>query len=97
MAVYGYRRVSTQTQAREVKQLKKAQGKFTGGKAAFGYEVVDWVKTPNPKEEAVIRKMIRMRKSGATYRKIAEWLNKTHYSQMTLMGMKHIPSVGNIS
>ena len=77
---------------REVKQLKKAQGKFTGGKAAFGYQVVDGVKIPKPEEQAVIRKMIRMRKAGATYRKIAEWLNKTHDRQLTLMGVKHVLS-----
>jgi len=29
------------TRIREVKQIKKSQGKFTGGKRAFGYDIVD--------------------------------------------------------
>jgi DNA invertase Pin-like site-specific DNA recombinase len=82
---------------REVKQLKKAQGKFTGGKAAFGYEVIDGVKIPKPEEQVVIRRMVKMRKAGATYRKIADWLDKTHNRKMTFMGVKHILSMENIS
>jgi DNA invertase Pin-like site-specific DNA recombinase len=45
------------TRIREVKQLKKAQGKFTGGKRAFGYDIVDGMKTPRADEQAVIREM----------------------------------------
>ncbi len=43
------------TRIRKVKQLKKAQGKFTGGKRAFGYDIVDGMKTPRADEQAVIR------------------------------------------
>jgi DNA invertase Pin-like site-specific DNA recombinase len=57
---------------REVKQLKKAQGKFTGGRRAFGYDVVDGVKVPREDEQAVIRQMRAMRDAGAGYREIAE-------------------------
>lgn len=49
------------TRIREVKQLKKAQGKFTGGKRVFAYDVVDCVKVPREDEQAVIREMQTMR------------------------------------
>jgi putative DNA-invertase from lambdoid prophage Rac len=75
---------------REVKQLKKAQGKFTGGKRAFGYDVIDGVKIPREDEQAVIQEMLSMRKAGATYRGIAEWMAQTQERKMTFMGVKRV-------
>ena len=34
------------TRIREVEQMQKAQGKFTGGLRAFGYDVIDGLKVP---------------------------------------------------
>lgn len=62
------------TRIREVKQLKKAQGKFTGGKRAFGYDVVDGVKLPRADEQDVIMRMQARRLAGASYRSIEGWL-----------------------
>ena len=76
------------TRIREVKQLKKAQGKFTGGKRAFGYDVIDGVKVPREDEQAVIRQMQTMREAGAGYRDIAEWMRATQERKMTFMGVK---------
>lgn len=73
---------------REVKQLKKAQGKFTGGRRAFGYDVVDGVKVPREDEQAVIREMIKMRERGIGYRDIAEWMAETQERKMTFMGVR---------
>lgn len=73
---------------REVKQLKKAQGKFTGGRRAFGYDVVDGVKVPREDEQAVIRQMRAMRDAGAGYREIADWMAETQERKMTFMGVK---------
>jgi DNA invertase Pin-like site-specific DNA recombinase len=73
---------------REVKQLKKAQGKFTGGRRAFGYDVVDGVKVPREDEQAVIREMIKMRERGIGYRDIAEWMAETQDRKMTFMGVR---------
>ena len=73
---------------REVKQLKKAQGKFTGGRRAFGYDVVDGVKVQREDEQAVIREMVKLREAGAGYRDIAEWMSKTQERKMTFMGVK---------
>jgi DNA invertase Pin-like site-specific DNA recombinase len=75
---------------REVKQLKKAQGKFTGGKRAFGYDVVEGIKIPREDEQVVIREMVAMRKAGATYRGIADWMAQTQERKMTFMGVKRV-------
>jgi DNA invertase Pin-like site-specific DNA recombinase len=75
---------------REVKQLKKAQGKFTGGRRAFGYDVIDGEKIPREDEQAVIREMVRMRNDGAGYRDIAEWMAATQERKMSFMGVKRV-------
>lgn len=76
------------TRIREVKQLKKAQGKFTGGRRAYGYDVVDGVKVPRQDEQAVIGQMRAMRDAGEGYRQIAEWMTDTQDRKMTFMGVK---------
>lgn len=76
---------------REVKQLQKAQGKFTGGRRAFGYDVVDGVKVPREDEQAVIRKMRALRDVGAGYRQIADWMTASHPERaLTFMGVKRV-------
>lgn len=75
---------------REVKQLKKTQGKFTGGKRAFGYEVVEGVKIPLPEEQEAIETMLKMRQAGATYKRLANWLVTNYDRPVTQMGVKHI-------
>jgi DNA invertase Pin-like site-specific DNA recombinase len=76
------------TRIREVKQLKKSQGKFTGGRRAFGYDVIDGVKVPRDDEQAVIHEMVKMREAGATYRQLADWMASTQERKMTFMGVK---------
>ena len=73
---------------REVKQLKKAQGKFTGGKRAFGYDVIDGVKVPREDEQVIIREMVKLREAGTGYRDIAAWMAETQERKMTFMGVK---------
>ena len=76
------------TRIREVKQMHKAQGKFTGGRRAFGYNVTDGVKVPREDEQVVIRQMAKMREGGATYRQLADWMASTQERKMTFMGVK---------
>lgn len=73
---------------REVKQLKRAQGKFTGGRRAFGYDVIDGIKVPREDEQVVISQMSAMRAAGAGYRQIAVWMADTQDRKMTFMGVK---------
>ena len=46
------------TRIREVKQVQKAQGKFTGGRRPFGFEVIDGVKVVKPVESVNCCKLI---------------------------------------
>ena len=78
------------TRIREVKQLKKAQGKFTGGKRAFGYDIVEGIKTPKADEQAVIWAMQDKLRSGASYRTIEQWLRADRGIQMSFMGVKDV-------
>ena len=68
--------------------MKKAQGKFTGGRRAYGYDVVDGVKVPREEEQVVIREMIKMRERGIDYRDIADWMSQTQERKMTFMGVR---------
>ena len=68
--------------------MQKAQGKFTGGRRAFGFDVTDGVKVPREDEQVVIRQMVKMRESGATYRQLADWMASTQERKMTFMGVK---------
>lgn len=78
------------TRIREVKQLKKAQGKFTGGKPAFGYDVIDGVKVPRADEQKTIQQMKNMRQAGVGYRHIADWLESRGGRKLSFMGVKHV-------
>jgi putative DNA-invertase from lambdoid prophage Rac len=78
------------TRIREVKQIKKSQGKFTGGKAGFGYEVINGVKAPKKDEQKVISEMRRLRTRGKSYRYISSWLKAKKDVEMSFMGVKGI-------
>lgn len=80
------------TRIREVKQIKKAQGKFTGGRRAFGYEVVNLVKVPKPDEQKIIAEMQALRKKGASFRGIEKWLSEKRGVRISAMGVRHILS-----
>jgi putative DNA-invertase from lambdoid prophage Rac len=47
-----------------LKQIKKSQGKFTGGKAGIGYEVIDGVKVAKKDEQKIIGEMKRLKARG---------------------------------
>ena len=78
------------TRIREVKQIKKSQGKFTGGKAGFGYEVIDGVKVAKKDEQKVISEMKRLKGRRKSYRYIATWLQKNKAVDITFMGVKQL-------
>lgn len=78
------------TRIREVKQIKKAQGKFTGGKAGFGYEVIEGVKVANKDEQKVISEMRRLKGRGKSYRYIASWLKAKKDVEMSFMGVRNL-------
>jgi putative DNA-invertase from lambdoid prophage Rac len=73
----------------EVKQMRKAQGYFVGGRRGFGFDVVDGKKVSNPREQQLIAVMRAKREAGESLVSIHRWLNeeqgvKLAYSSMRL-------------
>jgi DNA invertase Pin-like site-specific DNA recombinase len=58
----------------EVKQLRKSQGYFVGGRRGFGFDVIDGVKVPNEVEQLLIAQMKAMRDAGSSLLAIHRWL-----------------------
>lgn len=83
-----FERERISTLIREVKELKKVKGKFTGGNRDFGYDVIEGVKVPREDEQSVIREMQTMQQAGAGYLDIADWMRATQERKMTFMSVK---------
>lgn len=78
------------TRIREVKQMRKSEGKFTGGRRAFGFKIVDGRKVPLEKEQAIIKEMRRKRTMGISYRLIADWLREDKGVRMSHVAVKNV-------
>lgn len=78
------------TRIREVKQMQKAQGKFVGGRRAFGYDVIDGIKVTKADEQNVISEMRLMKLSGSSLRDIQNWLQRAKGLQFSRMGIREI-------
>ena len=78
------------TRIREVKQLKKSQGKFVGGRRAFGYSIVDGIKVPRDDEQRVIVEMIALRNKGKSYRAIEKWLAEEKAIKLSFVTVKGV-------
>lgn len=71
----------------EVKQMRKSQGYFVGGRRGFGFNVKDGKKVPNNKEQKLISEMRKKKANGESMLAIHRWLNcevgvKLNYSSM---------------
>lgn len=60
----------------EVKQMRRAQGYFVGGRRAFGFNIVEGKKVPNNAEQKLIGQMQEMKKAGQSLLAIHRWLNE---------------------
>jgi putative DNA-invertase from lambdoid prophage Rac len=74
----------------EVKQMRKSQGYFVGGRRGFGFNVVEGKKVPNKKEQKIIQEMKRKKANGESMLAIHRWLNsemkiKLNYSSIRLL------------
>ncbi len=78
------------TRIREVKQMQKAQGKFVGGRRAFGFEVLDGVKVPKDDEQKIISEMRLMKSSGSSLKDIQTWLKSEKKIIFSRMGVRGI-------
>lgn len=59
----------------EVKQMRKSQGYYVGGRRGFGFDVVDGKKVPNEAEQALLEQMKAMKEAGSSLRALHQWLN----------------------
>jgi len=71
----------------EVKQMRKSQGYFVGGRRGFGFNVKNGKKVPNIKEQKLIVEMKKKKANGESMLAINGWLNvemctKLNYSSM---------------
>jgi DNA invertase Pin-like site-specific DNA recombinase len=89
-AFASFERERIATRIREVKQMQKSQGKFVGGRRAFGYAIVDGVKVPRDDEQQVIAQMKTMKVSGATLRQIQCWLAASQGVELSRMGVRGV-------
>jgi len=74
----------------EVKQMRKSQGYFVGGRRGFGFNVVEGKKVPNRKEQKLIQEMKNKKANGDSVLAIHRWLNgdmgiKLNYSSIRLL------------
>ena len=74
----------------EVKQMRKSQGFYVGGRRGFGFNVKDGRKVPNNKEQKLIAEMKKKKANGESMLAIHRWLNgevgaKLNYSSMRLL------------
>ena len=81
------------TRIKEVKQRRKAEGFYIGGRRGFGFDVVDGIKVPNTEEQKLLKQMKRMKEKGKTLKEIHGWLNdvkgrKLAYSSMRVALLK---------
>lgn len=77
-AFASFERKSIATSICEVKQVQRGEGKFLGGFTRFGYMVENERLTPNPEQQAIIKEMKGMWRSGMSLRRISKWLDRTY-------------------
>lgn len=76
------------TRIKEVKQRRKAEGFYIGGRRGFGFDVVDGVKVPNNEEQKLLKQMKRMKEKGKTLKEINQWLNNVKGKRLAYSSMR---------
>jgi DNA invertase Pin-like site-specific DNA recombinase len=74
----------------EVKQMRKSQGYFVGGRRGFGFNVVDNKKVPNQKEQDLIREMKNKKANGESMLAIHRWLNDEMKIKLAYSSMREV-------
>jgi DNA invertase Pin-like site-specific DNA recombinase len=75
-AFASFERDRVATRIKEVKQRRKADGFYVGGRRGFGFDVIDGRKVPNVEEQKLLKQMRKMRARGETLKAIHLWLTK---------------------
>ena len=87
-AFASFERDRVATRIKEVKQRRRADGYFVGGRRGFGFNVVDGKKEPNKEEQKLLKQMKKMKESGKTLRYIHLWLTKTKGVSLAYSSMR---------
>jgi DNA invertase Pin-like site-specific DNA recombinase len=74
-AFASFERDRVATRIREVKQRRKSDGFYVGGRRGFGFNVIDGKKVANLDEQKLLKRMKKMREKGQTLKEIHAWLN----------------------
>ena len=76
------------TRIKEVKQRRKAEGYFVGGRRGFGFNVVNGRLVFNEAEQKLIKKMKRMLAQGKSLTEIHRWLNQDQGISLAYSSMR---------
>lgn len=67
-----YQRETTSIRTRRKMRKYVKEGRYMGGKAQFGFKLVDKCLVPDPEQQAVIAKIVELRSAGKNWVEIAE-------------------------
>lgn len=90
MSVSQWEREAIAERTSAAMQHMKAQGKYTGGKAPFGFSLIDGELVKNEAEQVIISAIDKMRKAGLSYRAIAAELESKGFSGRTGKPLSHV-------
>lgn len=76
------------TRIKEVKQRRKDEGFYIGGRRGFGFNVVDGIKVPNLEEQKLFKQMKRMKEKGKTVKEIHYWLNDVKNKKLAYSSLR---------
>jgi len=76
------------TRIKEVKQRRKDEGFYIGGRRGFGFNVVDGVKVPHLEEQKLLKQMKRMKEKGKTIKEIHHWLNNIKNKKLAYSSLR---------
>ena len=76
------------TRIKEVKQRRKDEGFYIGGRRGFGFDVVEGIKVPNVEEQKLLNQMKRMKEKGKTIKEIHYWLNDVKNKKLAYSSLR---------
>ena len=76
------------TRIKEVKQRRKDEGFYIGGRRGFGFDVVDGIKVPNVEEQKLLKQMKKMKEKGKSLKEINSWLNNVKGKKLAYSSMR---------
>ena len=76
------------TRIKEVKQGRKDEGFYIGGRRGFGFDVVDGLKVPNLEEQKLLKQMKRMKEKGKSLKEIHDWLNNVKNKKLAYSSLR---------